>query len=234
MGVIKIKSSEAYQNAIKGEGISAIEFCFDGFSQSDKFKALKFYRVDICESQDVAMDSKVKLAPTYHFYQNGNKIGEYVGSSYPALEVLYRSFGSAANYVHDTCVHASQTYYSHLSSAELPAFKLPPGDREGVTFNQFSASSPAPPIASLEKLNVVGVGVGTSAVLGLTAAISGSAVVWRLRTLKGSIADFIPSLGGSDLAGRRPATSTAQAKKGEQGEGEEKKYAYHSSGNGST
>ncbi|KAL8291591.1 hypothetical protein RQP46_001849 [Phenoliferia psychrophenolica] len=81
MGVIKIKSSDQYKDAIKGDGISAIEFCapweepckaispkFDGFSQSDKFKSLKFYRVDICESQDVAMDSGVKLTPTYHYY----------------------------------------------------------------------------------------------------------------------------------------------------------------------
>ena len=33
------------------------------------------------------MDSGVKLTPTYHYYKDGSKIGEYVGSSYPALEV---------------------------------------------------------------------------------------------------------------------------------------------------
>lgn len=33
------------------------------------------------------MTSKVQLAPTFHFYKDGNKIEEYVGSSYPALEV---------------------------------------------------------------------------------------------------------------------------------------------------
>lgn len=35
------------------------------------------------------MDSGVKLAPAYHFYKDGAKVGEYVGSSYPALEVSH-------------------------------------------------------------------------------------------------------------------------------------------------
>ncbi|KAK4704329.1 hypothetical protein P7C70_g1883, partial [Phenoliferia sp. Uapishka_3] len=104
MGVIKITTSNDYQYAINGEGVSAIEFCapwdepskaispkFDSFSESDKFKALSFYRVDINDAQvptaDVAMDSGVKLAPQFHFYKDGAKVGEYIGSSYPALEV---------------------------------------------------------------------------------------------------------------------------------------------------
>jgi len=33
------------------------------------------------------MTSKVQMAPTFHFYKDGKKVEEYVGSSYPALEV---------------------------------------------------------------------------------------------------------------------------------------------------
>jgi hypothetical protein len=33
------------------------------------------------------MDAAVQMAPTHRFYKDGNKIDEYVGSSYPALEV---------------------------------------------------------------------------------------------------------------------------------------------------
>lgn len=33
------------------------------------------------------MTSGVKMAPTFHFYKDGAKLKEYVGSSYPALEV---------------------------------------------------------------------------------------------------------------------------------------------------
>lgn len=33
------------------------------------------------------MDSGVKLAPAFHFYKDGKKVGQYVGDSYPALEV---------------------------------------------------------------------------------------------------------------------------------------------------
>jgi len=43
-------------------------------------------------SQDAAMTAHVDMAPTFHFYRDGAKIKEYVGSSYPALEVrLYSS-----------------------------------------------------------------------------------------------------------------------------------------------
>lgn len=33
------------------------------------------------------MTAHVDLAPTFHFYRDGAKVKEYVGSSYPALEV---------------------------------------------------------------------------------------------------------------------------------------------------
>lgn len=35
------------------------------------------------------MDAAVQMAPTHRFYRDGNKIDEYVGSSYPALEVRH-------------------------------------------------------------------------------------------------------------------------------------------------
>lgn len=37
------------------------------------------------------MTAHVDMAPTFHFYRDGAKIKEYVGSSYPALEVRSRS-----------------------------------------------------------------------------------------------------------------------------------------------
>lgn len=33
------------------------------------------------------MTSRVKNAPTFHFFRDGQKVSEYVGDSYPALEV---------------------------------------------------------------------------------------------------------------------------------------------------
>ncbi|GAA5821545.1 hypothetical protein JCM11251_000901 [Rhodosporidiobolus azoricus] len=101
MPVTTIKSEEQYFNAIKDDGaISAIQFVapwdesckaispkFKAYSDSEKWNSqMKFYRVDICDQQDVAMDSGVEMAPTFHFYRAGNKVKEYVGSSYPALE----------------------------------------------------------------------------------------------------------------------------------------------------
>jgi hypothetical protein len=76
---------------------------------------MKFYKVDICDQQvrrclsfftlfafltrsilqDVAMDASVTLAPSFHFYRGGSKVKEYVGSSYPALEVRFSLLPSA-------------------------------------------------------------------------------------------------------------------------------------------
>lgn len=43
------------------------------------------------------MDAAVQMAPTFRFYKDGNKINEYVGSSYPALEVRAVSSARAAS-----------------------------------------------------------------------------------------------------------------------------------------
>lgn len=59
--------------------------------QSDKHSNVSFYRVDICDQQDVAMDSGVKLAPTFRFFRDQKQVGEYVGSSPAELEVSLRA-----------------------------------------------------------------------------------------------------------------------------------------------
>lgn len=33
------------------------------------------------------MDAAVQMAPTFRFFRDGTQVDEYVGSSYPALEV---------------------------------------------------------------------------------------------------------------------------------------------------
>ncbi|GAA5889038.1 hypothetical protein JCM6882_009724 [Rhodosporidiobolus microsporus] len=101
MPVTVIKSESQYFDAIKDdEGVAAIQFVapwdesckaitpkFKAYSDNERWnKDMKFYRVDICDQQDVAMDSGVEMAPTFHFYRGGSKVKEYVGSSYPALE----------------------------------------------------------------------------------------------------------------------------------------------------
>lgn len=57
--------------------------------QSDKHPDISFYRVDICDQQDVAMDSGVKLAPTFRFFRDQKQVGEYVGSHPAELEVRH-------------------------------------------------------------------------------------------------------------------------------------------------
>ncbi|GAA5830751.1 hypothetical protein JCM5353_008300 [Sporobolomyces roseus] len=100
MPVTTLNSEDAYKQAINSSEIAAVQFMapwdepskaitpkWDGYSDNTRFnKEMKFYRVDINDQQDIAMTSKVQMAPTFHFYKDGKKVEEYVGSSYPALE----------------------------------------------------------------------------------------------------------------------------------------------------
>ncbi|GAA5865018.1 hypothetical protein JCM8547_007683 [Rhodosporidiobolus lusitaniae] len=101
MPVTTIHSEQQYLDAIKdSESVAAVQFVapwdesckaispkFRDYSDNERFnKTMKFYRVDVCDQQDVAMDARVEMAPTFHFYRGGNKVKEYVGASYPALE----------------------------------------------------------------------------------------------------------------------------------------------------
>ncbi|GAA6032941.1 hypothetical protein JCM8097_000057 [Rhodosporidiobolus ruineniae] len=110
MPVTTISSEAQYFDAIKSDdAVTAILFGapWDESSKavSPKFKAysdnakwnkdIKFFKVDICEQQEVAMDAGVEMAPTFRFYRGGNKVSEYVGSSYPALE---RTMGAVLNH----------------------------------------------------------------------------------------------------------------------------------------
>lgn len=60
---------------------------------------MSFFRVDICDQQDVAMDAAVQMAPTFRFFRDGTQVDEYVGSSYPALE---RKMGSVVRSASDS------------------------------------------------------------------------------------------------------------------------------------
>ncbi|TNY17038.1 thioredoxin-like protein [Rhodotorula diobovata] len=107
MPLTVIKSQDEYLRAIKESGVSAVEFVapwdesckaispkFQEYANNPRWSSMRFYKVDICDQQDVAMDAHVELAPTFHFYRDGAKVKEYVGSSYPALE---RTMGSVMN-----------------------------------------------------------------------------------------------------------------------------------------
>lgn len=100
MPVTTIKSEDQYHDILAIPGLSAIQFVapwdesckaitpkWKQYADSSRWSEhINFYRVDICDQQDVAMDAAVQMAPTHRFYKDGNKIDEYVGSSYPALE----------------------------------------------------------------------------------------------------------------------------------------------------
>ncbi|GAA6003068.1 thioredoxin family protein [Rhodotorula paludigena] len=107
MPVTVIKSEDQYKGIIANQGLSAIQFIapwdesckaitpkYKELAANPRWKDVNFYAVDICEQQDVAMDAHVEMAPTFHFYKDGAKVKEYVGSSQPQLE---RTLGAVIN-----------------------------------------------------------------------------------------------------------------------------------------
>ncbi|GAA5989057.1 hypothetical protein JCM10908_006287 [Rhodotorula pacifica] len=99
MPVTTIKSEDQYKKILSEPGLKGIEFVAPweesckGISEKwkdlagrDQWNKVHFYRVDICDQQDVAMDAGVKLTPTFHFYNGESKVKELRSTSAPELE----------------------------------------------------------------------------------------------------------------------------------------------------
>ncbi|KAM0791950.1 hypothetical protein ACM66B_004201 [Microbotryomycetes sp. NB124-2] len=82
MGVTAIKSEQQYKDIVGSDKPVAIEFLapWDESSKAiaphfkklaERFPDVEYYSVDICDQQDVAMTSGVKLAPTFRFLKGG-------------------------------------------------------------------------------------------------------------------------------------------------------------------
>ncbi|KAM3857769.1 thioredoxin b [Diretmus argenteus] len=54
-------------------------------SEKPENKNVIFLKVDVDEAQDVASHCDIKCMPTFHFYKNGQMVGEFSGANYDKL-----------------------------------------------------------------------------------------------------------------------------------------------------
>nr|XP_023654104.1 thioredoxin [Paramormyrops kingsleyae] len=57
---------------------------------SDDYQNVVFLKVDVDEAQDVASSCGVSCMPTFQFYKNGVKIGEFSGADKNKLEEMVK------------------------------------------------------------------------------------------------------------------------------------------------
>lgn len=53
---------------------------------SEQYSNVKFYKVDVDESPDVAQELGVRAMPTFYFFKDGEKVGEVVGANPQAIK----------------------------------------------------------------------------------------------------------------------------------------------------
>ncbi|CAG77665.1 YALI0F01496p [Yarrowia lipolytica CLIB122] len=101
MAVTQITSVSDFQNAIKSDKLTVIDFyatwcgpckmiapTFDKFSET--FTDAQFYRCDVDEASAVAQEVGVTAMPTFAFYKNGEKITTVMGANPSALNAAIK------------------------------------------------------------------------------------------------------------------------------------------------
>nr|XP_046237499.1 thioredoxin [Scatophagus argus] len=58
---------------------------FEELSRHSENKNVIFLKVDVDEAQDVSEHCKISCMPTFHFYRNGEKVGEFSGANKDTL-----------------------------------------------------------------------------------------------------------------------------------------------------
>mmetsp|Transcript_61 Transcript_61/g.170 ORF Transcript_61/g.170 Transcript_61/m.170 type:complete len:109 (-) Transcript_61:90-416(-) len=101
MGVVKISGTEAFKDAISGDHLVVVDFfaewcgpcrmiapMIEDLSKSPETtsKGVKFYKIDVDESTDVARDVGISAMPTFHGYKKGERVFEVIGANYPKLK----------------------------------------------------------------------------------------------------------------------------------------------------
>ncbi|POY76211.1 hypothetical protein BMF94_0406 [Rhodotorula taiwanensis] len=99
MPVTTIKSEDQFKEVLSKPGFKGIEFVapweeackaitpkWKQLAENDRWKEIEFYRVDICDQQEVAMTAGVKSAPVFQFYSGEAKVKELHTSTASELE----------------------------------------------------------------------------------------------------------------------------------------------------
>jgi thioredoxin 1 len=103
-GVLTLHSKSAYESDILGADASTLVVldCFATWCGpckviapkvakfSEEYPQAKFFKVDVDEVNDVAMELGIRAMPTFLLFKNGEKVGEVVGANEKALEAAIK------------------------------------------------------------------------------------------------------------------------------------------------
>ncbi|KAF8079232.1 putative TRX2-thioredoxin II [Lyophyllum atratum] len=101
MPVRTIKSYKEFMTVIEGKKPIVVDFwatwcgpckvispVFERLSDLPENKEIGFYKVDVDEQQEVALEAKIRAMPTFIYFKDGDKKLEVVGANPAALEAL--------------------------------------------------------------------------------------------------------------------------------------------------
>ncbi|XP_029932595.1 thioredoxin b [Myripristis murdjan] len=98
--VVEIEDLESFLATVKdaGDKLVVVDFTatwcgpckqiaplYKELSEKPENKNVIFLKVDVDEAQDVATHCNIKCMPTFHFYKNGVKVGEFSGANFTTL-----------------------------------------------------------------------------------------------------------------------------------------------------
>lgn len=61
---------------------------------SHKYPDVKFFKLDVDESPDVAQELGVRAMPTFYIFKNGEKVADVVGANPVALEQAIQKYSA--------------------------------------------------------------------------------------------------------------------------------------------
>ncbi|KAG1956548.1 thioredoxin [Pimephales promelas] len=65
---------------------------YKGLSENPSYANVVFLKVDVDDAQDVAQSCEIKCMPTFHFYKNGKRLGDFSGSNQAKLEEMVKEY----------------------------------------------------------------------------------------------------------------------------------------------
>ncbi|KAJ5093095.1 hypothetical protein N7456_008956 [Penicillium angulare] len=103
MPVTALTSLDEYQETIKGENVTIIDFwatwngpcriispAFEKMSDDPEFSGIQFYKVDADDQPDIVQQAGIRALPTFIAYKDGSKVDDLVGANPQALLNLVR------------------------------------------------------------------------------------------------------------------------------------------------
>ncbi|KAK4058445.1 hypothetical protein OIO90_000604 [Microbotryomycetes sp. JL221] len=101
MVVKSVTSYEEFKQIIEGDRVAAFDFwatwcgpckmigpVFEKLSESEQFKNVDFYKVDVDEQEQIAAEVGIKAMPTFTVFKGGDKLGSTVGADPKKLQAL--------------------------------------------------------------------------------------------------------------------------------------------------